>query len=314
MEKKYDVLSVGTMAYDMILRTVDAEIFTKDTTMIDEVGISPGGAAFISMVTAQRLGCCAAVVGKLAEDVFGNYLMQYLEDSGVDASYVARSATDTTSLTFSMVVPEGDRHFVGYAGGNNQSFCLKDFDLNVVKQAAIVGYGSFFALPGLDCSGATVIFKTAKEAGAFTVADCASDSFGEGPEIVFQNLPLIDYFMPSWVEGHYLTQEKDPERMAEYFLKKGCKNVIIKLGSDGCYISNNRIKKYLPAIPDLKVKDTTGAGDSFVGGFMAGLIEGMDIVEAARYATAVAAVSVTEAGALTALKEKSQVLDVLGQK
>ena len=313
MEKKYDVLSVGTMAYDMILRTVDESIFTRDTTMIDEVGISPGGAAFISMVTAQRLGCRAAAVGKLAEDVFGNYLMQYLKDSGVDTSYVACSAADITSLTFAMVVPEGERHFVGYAGAN-QSFCLEDFDLDAVKQAAIVGYGSFFALPGLDCNGATVVLETAKEAGAFTVADCANDSFGEGPEIVFRNLPLIDYFMPSWVEGYYLTQEKDSERMAEYFLKKGCKNVIIKLGSEGCYIRNNNIKKYLPAIPNLKVKDTTGAGDSFVGGFMAGLTEGMDIAEAARYATAVAAVSVTEAGALTALKEKSQVLAVLGQK
>lgn len=311
MNRKYDIISIGTMAYDMVLRTVDASVFTRDTTMLDEIGISPGGAAFISSVVAHRLGCKTAVIGKLSNDAFSDYLMNYLKENGVDTSYVVRNVQDVTSLTFALVVPNGERHFIGHAGSNNQSLCLGDFDLNLVKQTKIIGYGSFFALQGLDANGATTVLRTAREAGTLTVADCASDCFHQGPEIVFRNLPFIDYFMPSWVEANYLTNENDPKEMAKQFLKKGCRNVIIKLGGEGCYVMNNKMAEHIPAISNLNVKDTTGAGDNFVGGFMAGLIEGMDIKEAARYATAVAAISVTQSGALTALKDKSQVMTLL---
>ena len=156
--------------------------------------------------------------------------------------------------------------------------------------------------------------KKAKEAGALTVADCASDSFGQGREIVFKNLSLIDYFIPSYVEAYYLTQEKEPADMAEKLLEKGCKNIIIKLGGEGCYVSDGKRKEVIPPFSPKEVSDTTGAGDNFVGGFMAGLTEGMDLWEAARYANAVAAVSVTKMGAVTALKDKSQVLELLENK
>lgn len=312
MNKKYDIVSIGTMAYDMILHTVDETVFSRDTTLLEGVGTSPGGAAVIQSVTAARLGCRTAAVGMLCQDSFSDYIVQELEKAGVDISNVKRSKEETMSLTFALVKKDGDRHFLGCAGSNNQSLCLKDFDLDIVRHASVVSYGSFFFLQGLDSGGVSVIFKTAKESGAYTVADCANDSFCQGRNTVFRNLPLIDYFIPSYVEAEYLTGERDPAKMAQIFLSKGCKNVIIKLGADGCYVNNGRREELFPAMQTKNVSDTTGAGDSFVGGFMAGLTaEKMDIWEAARYASAVAAISVTQMGALTALKDKSQVMELL---
>lgn len=314
MDKKYDIVAIGTMAYDMILRTVDETAFTRDTTLLEEVGVSPGGAAMTQTIIASRLGCRTAVVGKVCEDTFSEYLMRELEKAGVDTTHVIHSKKDTMSLTFALVKPDGTRHFLGLAGSNNQSLCLEDFCLELVTQAKIVSYGSFFFLKGLDSDGVPVILKKAKEAGALTVADCASDSFHQGKEIVFRNLPLIDYFIPSYVEALYLTQEEDPADMAEKLLEKGCKNVIVKLGEEGCYVSDGKKARVIPPFHPKEVSDTTGAGDNFVGGFMAGLTEGMDLYEAARYANAVAAVSVTRMGAVTALKDKSQVLALLDNK
>lgn len=311
MDKKYDIVAIGTIAYDMILRTVDETVFTRDTTLLGEVGVSPGGAAMTQTIIASRLGCRTAVVGKLCEDTFSEYLLRELEKAGVDTTHIVHSKEDTMSLTFALVKPDGTRHFLGLAGSNNQSLCLEDFCLELTKQAKIVSYGSFFFLKGLDAGGVSVVLKTAKQAGALTVADCASDSFCQGKEIVFRNLPLIDYFIPSHVEAQYLTEETEPEAMASVLLKKGCKNIIIKLGDEGCYVSDGKKAEIIPAFRPERVSDTTGAGDNFVGGFMAGIIEGMDLWSAARYANAVAAVSVTEMGAVTALRDKSQVLKML---
>lgn len=311
MDKKYDIVAIGTMAYDMILRTVDETVFTRDTTLLEEAGVSPGGAAVTQTIIASRLGCRTAVAGKVCEDTFSEYVMRKLEKAGVDTAHVIHSKEDTMSLTFALVKPDGTRHFLGVAGSNNQSLSLKDFCLDLVTQARIVSYGSFFFLKGLDSEGVSVILKRAREAGALTVADCASDSFKQGREIVFKNLWLIDYFIPSYVEAHYLVQEENPADMAEKLLDKGCKNVIIKLGDEGCYVSDGKRAELVPSFHPKEVVDTTGAGDNFVGGFMAGLTEGMDLWEAARYANAVAAVSVTKMGAVTALKDRAQVLALL---
>ena len=76
-------------------------------------------------------------------------------------------------------------------------------------------------------------------------------------------------------------------------------------------MSDGKRAELVPSFHPKEVVDTTGAGDNFVGGFMAGLTEGMELWEAARYANAVAAVSVTKMGAVTALKDRAQVLELL---
>ncbi|HKZ61773.1 MAG TPA: carbohydrate kinase family protein, partial [Nitrososphaera sp.] len=161
--------------------------------------------------------------------------------------------------------------------------------------------------------GVTTILSEAKNAGAITAADVASDSFSQGRDIVFNNLPLLDYFLPSYVEAKYLTGETNPARMAKFILKKGCKNVIIKTGVDGCYVANDKISQVVPTFTNVIVRDTTGAGDNFVGGFLAGLIDGYDLLEAARYANAVASISVTGMGGISAVQNKQQVLDLMNQ-
>lgn len=312
MDKQYDIVAIGTLAYDMILRTVDESVFTRDTSLLDEVGISVGGGAMLSAIAAQKLGWKTAVVGKLTADAFSDYCIDVLEKAGVDTSYVSRSEADTMSLTFALVRQNGDRHFLGRMGSNNRTLTTNDFDPSVVTKAKIVSYGSFLVLPGLDCE-MLHIFREARLAGALTVADCANDSYGQGAETVLRCLPEIDYFIPSQVEAEYLTGAHEPAIMAKLLLERGCRNLIIKLGEQGCYVTDGVTARIIPAFPVAHVSDTTGAGDNFVGGFMAGLLEGLDLFEAARYANATAAVSVTGSGGEGALRDKSQVLKILKQ-
>lgn len=310
MEKEFDIVAIGTMAYDMILRTVDETAFTRDTTVLESVGISCGGGAMISAIAARRMGCRTALVGRVCKDAFSSYLLQVLDEAGVDRSQVSQGEHDEMSLTYALVRPDGNRHFLGRPGTNNRNLTLDTFDLDIVRRARIVSYGSYFVLPGLDGPGITRIFTEAKQAGAITVADVANDSFHQGQEMVLQNLPLIDYFIPSYVEAEYLTGEREVDRMAQALLDRGAQNVLIKIGEAGCYVANRELRQVVPAYR-VQACDTTGAGDNFVGGFMAGLAEGKGLIDAVRYGNAVAAVSVTGMGGVSALRDRAQVMELM---
>lgn len=311
MKKEFDIVTIGTMAYDMILRTVDASLFTRDTTLLQEVGLSSGGGALISAIIAQRLGCKTALIGKTTKDPFGDYLLHIVRDAGVNCAGIKVSETDSMSLTFALVKPDGSRHFLSKQGSNNSTLCLQDFDLDIVRKAEIVCYGSFLYLQTLDMGDITTVFMTAKESGALTVADIASDAFLQGTQTVFRNFPYLDFFIPSYTEAKYLTNESDPVRMAAVLRQKGCQNVIIKLGGDGCYVDNGKVSGTVPTFNNVKAVDTTGAGDNFVGGFLTALHDGLDLIEASRFANAVASISVSGVGGIAAVQNKQQVLDLL---
>ena len=98
--------------------------------------------------------------------------------------------------------------------------------------------------------------------------------------------------------------------MADVFLEKGVKNVVIKLGGKGCYFKNAYTELRLPAFP-IKAVDATGAGDNFIAGFASEILRGGEVYDALLFANACGAICTTAAGAGTALKSRRQVLDFL---
>ncbi len=87
------------------------------------------------------------------------------------------------------------------------------------------------------------------------------------------------------------------EDAAEALLRSGSRNVILKLGDRGCYVAlADGTRQLLPAF-NVKAIDTTAAGDAFNGALAVALMNGQDVVESASWASAVAAISVTRAGA-----------------
>ena len=108
MEKEFDIVAIGTMAYDMILRTVDETAFTRDTTVLESVGISSGGGAMTSVIAAQRVGCKTALVGRVCQDDFSSYLLRVLDEAGVDfAMYIHRNGAHGLSTADELVYSVG---------------------------------------------------------------------------------------------------------------------------------------------------------------------------------------------------------------
>jgi sugar/nucleoside kinase (ribokinase family) len=102
-------------------------------------------------------------------------------------------------------------------------------------------------------------------------------------EDIRDSLPDVDYITPNGDEARYYTGKAEPEAMADVFLGYGVKNVIIKLGAEGCLLKNRETALRLPALPVCAV-DATGAGDHLVAGFTAEILRGASPKEALRFA------------------------------
>jgi len=310
VNKKYDVLCLGLIVADVLVRPVSKGIFDVETTIADSIDVMTGGDAMNEAIVLSRLGVKAGLAGKVGNDAFGELLLREAQKSGVDVSNVSVDSSVKTSTSIVLVNKDGDRNFV-YCRGGSDFFSLEDIDLSIVRQAKIVSLASIFALPMLEGGGAEAIFKEAKANGAITVADIIHDIYGVGLQGVKGVLGYTDIFIPNYMEAVYLTGEKEPDRAAEALLDLGIKTVVIKLGAKGCYIKT-REESHLIDAYEAQALDTTGAGDNFVAGFLTGILHGWDIKKCGLFANAVGAICVGKVGATTAVRNMDQVLEFMG--
>jgi sugar/nucleoside kinase (ribokinase family) len=119
-------------------------------------------------------------------------------------------------------------------------------------------------------------------------------------------LPNVDYFMPSMEEAVYLTGQDDPAKIAQVFLKMGAKACVFKWGERGSYIHTRDEQFRIPAFK-VNVSDTTGCGDSYCGGFIAGLVFGRDLRAACELATATSGLVATGLGSDAGVVNLAQV-------
>jgi 2-dehydro-3-deoxygluconokinase len=105
-----------------------------------------------------------------------------------------------------------------------------------------------------------------------------------------------DIVLPGDSEGLILTGSKEPEKIAEFYLNKGVKTVIIKLGPKGAYAAQANESFFVPGFTVEKVIDTVGAGDGFAVGIISALIENLTLEEAVRRGNAIGAIQVTSRG------------------
>lgn len=313
MDKVYDVMCLGMMVMDVLARPVDDGILNRDVTIADSIGISTGGDAMTQSIIAARLGCRTALVGKVGMDMAGNFLMESMEKSGVDTRYIKWDPEVDTCISMGLVRADGQRNFVTSPGLNNATLSVNDFDPAVFGQAKVLGYGSMMFMRDLDPDAAGKVFRVARAQGVKTVVDLCADINGFGARAVLDSLSEIDYFLPSLEEAGYVSGLNDPEEMAALFLEHGCGNVVIKLGGEGCYVRNRDIAQVFPAFR-VEVVDTTGAGDNFVAGFLCALAHDEPILEAVRFGSAVSAVSIGQLGSTTAVRDRRQVMELLGHE
>jgi len=159
--------------------------------------------------------------------------------------------------------------------------------------------------------------KKCKEMGKTTFLDVCWDAKGNWGKVLDVCLPYLDFFMPSIDEAIQLADgETDPEKIADIFMKKGAKNVIIKLGKKGSFLrlSGEEKGNIYPIVGREKPVDTTGAGDSFCSGFLAAYARDVEVHECMMIANATGGLCCTAKGATTGIRTYEETLKFLEEE
>jgi len=302
----FDIVCLGIMVADVLARPVNGLPERGKLALVERIELHTGGCAVNTGIACAKLGLRTAVMGKVGTDAFGDYIIQELQRHGIDTSGVVRDRVANTSSTMVMIGPDGERSFIHYPGANAR---LRggDVDMGMVKRGRILHVAGHNVMRGFDGPDAAAVLQAAHELGVNTSLDTAWDASGQWLDLIEPCLPHIDYFVPSFEEARMIAGREGPAEIAHFFLDYGIVVVALKMGQAGCYVTDGQRALRLPAYP-VQVVDTTGAGDCFTAGFLAGLIRGWDLERTARFANAVGAMCVTSIGATSGVRSLEETL------
>ena len=291
-----EVLSAGLMVSDIIVHPVDPKIFEMDSQALENIAFKTGGDALNVAVNLAKLGVDVGVAGVVGDDAAGRDITAKLAAAGVDCGNVAISEKNQTSTCIVLCEKSGERHFL-YHGKSNHEFAEPMISEEALSQISILNIGSAMALDSLDGEGLAKLFWRAKRHGVTTTLDLTHDSGGKWLEKIEGALEHTDVFIPSLVEAKMVTGMDEPEDMAEFMRKYKLKIFGVKLGERGCFVTDFKQAKTVPAFSCDEVTDTTGAGDAFMSGFICALLGGFGCFDCAKLGAAAANFCIRKIGA-----------------
>lgn len=301
------ILCLGQMVSDVLVKPVDESVFSSDTIMIDGLSYASGGDAMNQAIVLSRLGDEVKIAGMLGDDETAEKIRKELKQNNVDCTLIQKHNKKSTATSIILCQENGERHIIYYPGAN-EDFFLDDF--NVLDGIDLVSIGSIFGARKMDEGGYKALLCEARQRGIKTAADMTANMFKLSLEKIYEMLPHIDYFCPSYAEGFEITKKDNPADMIRALWDLGCHAVVLKCGAEGCYLGDEKEKNIItiPAYSGINVIDTTGAGDNFTAGFLHAIMKGFGLAESAKFACATGAIAVGEKGAHTAIKDETQVL------
>ncbi len=305
-KKRYDVISAGLLLTDVLAQPLRTLPEPGLLSLVDTIKLHTGGCALNTGIALARLGVRVGLVGLVGEDGFGDFVIQSIQREGADPVGVRRVSEAGTSATVVLINPEGERSFI-HTLGANALFSAKDVDLELAASARIFHVGSVGLLPAFDGEPMATVLQQVRSHGVITSLDTVWDPFGRWLKVVEPCLPHVDLFTPALHEARMITGLEEPEANARFFLERGARVVAVKMGAEGCFVADREHAFHVPGYT-VDVVDTTGAGDSFVAGFLVGWLQGWPLEKIARFANAVGALCVTAVGATAGVRSFDETL------
>lgn len=312
-----NVLAVGQMTCDVPIGPVPDEILQMEKAEIEIPNITTGGDALNVAVTLSKLGSNAGIVGRLGDDFNGKMVLEQINRQGVNTEYVIMDKHFKTAVSYLLLDKDGEKHSLSNTRIYHE-LCNEDVPDEAIEKSDIVFFGSAFQMKKMDGGGIEKLFYRAHQFHKLTAMDAAiCDDILERNDLLKMlggAFALTDIFIPSYKEASYLSGETEVEAIASFFTKYGIGIFGIKLGEEGCYINDHGNSFRIPSFRDFTPVDTTGAGDSFMGGFLRGLLEGWNVRKAAIFASAVAAHNIGVRGATGGVPKFETVIKFLENK
>ncbi len=289
-----EVVAVGCIAADIAVAGTPRGVQPGQTGFVRSITPLLGGNPTNMASGLARLGHRVAVVGGIGEDAFGRLIADRLTVCGVDTRLLRMEPGLATSATLAMVHPSGERTLYHFRGSNDW---LDEAALAPAlgTGAKIFSAGGLELLPAMRGAPAGRIFEGARRAGMMTVLDTTFDPDGEWLPAIGEALPWVDLLLTSMGEAAHYAGSHDPLAVQRFFRRHGARRVVIKDGAQGCYVPSDDSLWQVPP-PEVQAIDTTGAGDNFGAGFIAGVLRGFSSLDAARLGVTCGALSTESLG------------------
>lgn len=297
---------VGSLNMDFVVQ-MDRLPVPGQTVLGRDFQMIPGGKGANQACAAGKLGGSAVavrMVGRVGYDVFADHLKASLSAAGVDVSAVHATRSQATGVALIWVDRQGQNSIVVASGANH---ALAAADVEAMRK---VFRGAQLALFQLETplDTVTAALALARAEGLRTILDPAPAQ-PLSPELLAQ----VDILTPNESEALVLLgrpaariEGGDAPALAEALRELGPRTVILKLGDQGCYWSDGKDARHVPAYP-VEVRDTTAAGDTFNAALAVALAEGKSMEQALPFANAAAAISVTRLGAQASAPARAEV-------
>jgi 2-dehydro-3-deoxygluconokinase len=271
-----------------------------------------GGDSQNVAIAAARQGASAGYLTSVGQDWMGDAFLELWRSEGVDASRVSRHATAPTGVSF--VTHSAAGHKFDYLRKNSAASLMTPEGL----AADYIVAAKFFHVSAIgqaisDSARATcsAAIDAARRSGAKVSYDTNLRlrlwDLDTARKTIHATCARCDILLPSLDDSQQLTGLDRPEAIADFYLKLGAPLVALKMGAEGALLATPQ-RRVRIAPHKVELVDATGAGDTFDGAFLARLLAGDDIEEAARYANVAAALSTQGYGAVTPIPRKDEVM------
>ena len=296
------VVVLGSINMDLVVRTPH---HPRPGETVHGAGFVtvPGGKGANQAAAAARLGVAVAMVGRVGNDAFGQAALANLAAQGVQTAHVRRDATEPSGIAM-IVVNEAGENTIVVAPGANDAVCSAD----VENARALLAGADYLVLQfEIPLEVVRQAITLAAELGVRVVlnpapAHAVAEGFFDGVYALVVNETEAEA-----LAGQPVQDIPQAALAASALQARGPQVVIVTLGAAGAYVCGpDGVACHVPAHP-VQVVDTTAAGDTFVGGLVAALLDGLPLAEAVRYATCAGTLATMRLGAQTSIPSAAEV-------
>ena len=314
-----DVVALGELLIDFATQSTDEDNYPT-------MAAHPGGAPANFLAALSKFGAKTALIGKVGADTFGNLLLNTLEKAGIETRGMVTAEEVFTTLAFVTFDETGDRKFAfSRKPGADTTLTFEEVDLSLIDEAKVFHFGTLSLTDEPARSATYQAVAYAKSKGKLITYDPNLrkplwKSLDEAKRQLLWGLAQADVVKISDEEVEFLFG-MSPERGAAHILEHyGAKLVFVTCGADGCFFKNSIAQGQVSSLRNIKVIDTTGAGDIFGGsavwkilqlGIAPEQLTEEQLREIVTFACTAAGLSTTKSGGISSVPEFSVVVEML---
>lgn len=291
------VCGAGNVNIDLIFSGLPRIPEEGQELFAEGFSLQMGGGVPATLYNLGRLGVPVRIQTGLGDDLFSRYAREGFEKMGIEPFNLCPDSTGIPLNVTAVALTPDDRTFVSYSDG---------FPVNEEVSRMLYEQSRGAKLCQMDPRFMDVYQKLHEEGTTLILDTGWADDLSI--EKLRPQLELADYFVPNQKEALKITGKDTPQEAARV-LEEFFPRVVVKLDADGCLLRENGVEQFVPVIPEYVHKDSTGAGDAFLAGFMYGLYHDCSLAECVLYGNITGGKCVTAVGCLTAYCTEEELLD-----